>query len=1152
MNDSRRTAAGSGKKSKDQAPSSPTVSGVPPASRPLEPFVLVRASAGTGKTHALSTRMIRILADGAEVDDIFAATFARKAAGEILTRVLDRLAAAADSEGHETQALATAIDRPAAKAAFFRDLLVRVTGQLDRLSVGTLDSFFVTCADAARFELGLPPGWSIGSQADLTVQRRRAIHRTIADAIADGGPSARAGNSTDSPALILANLMVQLSGGTTTTGLEEAIEGIVADLAEIHRDTEAEAWDWLTVPRPPSDDAITAARQTLALHEYSDKRFKSASDTTLEALASCDFQTLLSKGMIPKLLAGETRYYNKPIDPEVEAALRTIIDLAKTMILHRAKAQTRAIRDLLDHYGATSDRLLSSDGMVSFNDVTRLVATAAGDGTLDSARWRGIRFAKHLLLDEFQDTAPTQWRVLERLAEHAITASGSFFAVGDRKQAIYGWRGGEADLIDALPGFFAAGPRPLKSQVLSASYRSSPAVLEGVNRVFERISTAEPLADFGSVAADWSRHFPRHEAAAARQDLPGWVRLRTCRAAEEGEKAADVLLAAVALRAAALSRANPGSTVGVLVRTNKAAERVIAKLKADGVIASAEGGQPLADSPAVELLLSVLHLVDHPSDSIARFHVGTSPLAGALGLSATSSVEKDPPPEFVTVLDSLRRELIDSGYGPVLARLTETLAACGSQRDRRRLEQFIAAAREWDMQGGGSREGLSRTEPFVIHCRTVNVADPVLSPIRVMTIHKAKGLEFDLVVLTDLDRKLVPRPPRVVVDRSRPGSPAPLGSPLDPIRRVLVHVTKDCWPLLPDDWRELCEAASHPVIREAIATLYVGLTRAAQGLEILIQPASTKERNIPRTLAGVIRATLPETPDAPADSMLHAVGHRADPALDSLPNARSTTATTAAAPPVSDETSPDRLPRASGGIVLKSLPGGRRRRARPLRTPSSTEGSRTVTASSLLTPGTRAARSVGTLLHAWIEQWGWPATAPEDAVLRRLASREPLLASQVDSLLADFRRMCGERRVAALLAEPPQELPARFVSPNHPVLHPANLPAGPAVPQLQRECAFALDDGQGTLLGVMDRLVVWTRDGKAVAAEVIDFKFDGMGTAEGADEQRKILAAKTAFYTPQLQAYRTAVATLHDLPLARVSCELVFMRSGDVVPVGEK
>ena len=62
----------------------------------------------------------------------------------------------------------------------------------------------------------------------------------------------------------------------------------------------------------------------------------------------------------------------------------------------------------------------------------------------------GIR---HVLLDEFQDTSPSQWRVLRSLAQ-SVTAKGggSFFCVGDAKQAIYGWRGGVAEIFDALDG----------------------------------------------------------------------------------------------------------------------------------------------------------------------------------------------------------------------------------------------------------------------------------------------------------------------------------------------------------------------------------------------------------------------------------------------------------------------------------------------------------------------------------------------------------------------------------------------------------------------------------------------------------------------------------------------------------------------------
>ena len=1126
----------------------------PNATAPLEPIVRVLASAGTGKTHALSTRLIRLLADGAAIDDIFAATFARKAAGEILARVLARLAAAADpATPAATTTLAAAILRPAADSVFFRDLLVRVTSQLDRLNVGTLDSFFVTCADAARLELGLPPGWMIGTEADLANERRRAIHRTISDAL-DGEP---AGGTGDSPAKILATLMVQLSGGTTMAGLETSIEEIVKELAALHRDAEPAAWAWLKKPRPPTETELSSAVRTLAEFEFESTPQGQARDGALAALAASDWKALLSKGMVPKILAGETTYQRKPIDPAVVGAFGPVIGLARSVLLTRAANQTKAFRDLLDHYAATADRLTASDGMVSFDDITRLVGSAAGDGTLDAARWRGIRFAKHLLIDEFQDTSPSQWRVLERLAEHAVTASGSFFAVGDRKQAIYGWRGGAAELIDALPDFFARGRRRLVSLDLAASYRSSPAILDTVNRVFDRLGAAEPFADHAAIAIAAGAAFPRHVAAAVRQNLPGWVRLRTCPAAEEGQDQTDLLLATAARRAAILSRANPGKTVGVLVRTNNAAERVIARLKgSEGIVASAEGGQPLADSPAVELILSALHLVDHPSDATARFHVATSPLASLLGLGADAASDVIPA-ATVASLDRLRRDLVDEGYGPVLGRLAAAVGPAGSQRDLRRLEQLVAAARRWDFEGGRSRDGLVRTAPFIHRCRTVNVADPVASPIRVMTIHKAKGLEFDLVVLTDLDRKLLPRPPRVVVDRD---------SPLEPIRRILVHLPKEQQPLLPEDWQRVCRQAGEPLIREAIATLYVGLTRAAQGMEILVRPAGDRERAVPKTLAGVIRCTLPETPEAPADSVLWSLASDADPDVDVLPDCgevqpapaedagkraekpprggrrrgdKSGDARTGAATAEASPSPPPGAVSAVAPIELRPLPGGQRRRSRPRHTPSSAEGGRRISAATLLAPGSRAARSVGTLLHAWIEHVGWGSPPPDDATLRRIACREPEVAAQAETLLADFREMCAQPAVARILAQPAAELPEKFVA--------SGLPAGPARPSLHREQPFALEEGEGTLLGIIDRLVVWSRSGRPVAAEVIDFKFDGMGAT--GPERARIRAEKIAFYTPQLQAYRRAIVALHGIDPERVSCELVFMRAGEVVPI---
>ena len=85
--------------------------------------------------------------------------------------------------------------------------------------------------------------------------------------------------------------------------------------------------------------------------------------------------------------------------------------------------------------------------------------------------------------------------------------------------------------------------------------------------------------------------------------------------------------------------------------------------------------------------------------------------------------------------------------------------------------------------------------------------------------------------------------------------------------------------------------------------------------------------------------------------------------------------------------------------------------------------------------------------------------------------------------------------------------------------------------------------------GVIDRLVIWSRGGKPIAAEVIDFKFDGVGSDRDNGEQARLIDEKTAFYSPQLADYRRAVAQLFGLAPPCITADLVFMRPGTVVPV---
>src|SRR4051794_1369127 len=137
------------------------------------PNVVIRASAGTGKTYQLAVRFIGLLAAGARPDEILATTFTRKAAGEILDRVLSWLAVATTDTAKRAE-LSKKIDKPLS-AEKCRELFITMVRRLHVLRVGTLDSHFLQVATSFGHELGLPPGWSICDELADWLLRDEAI-----------------------------------------------------------------------------------------------------------------------------------------------------------------------------------------------------------------------------------------------------------------------------------------------------------------------------------------------------------------------------------------------------------------------------------------------------------------------------------------------------------------------------------------------------------------------------------------------------------------------------------------------------------------------------------------------------------------------------------------------------------------------------------------------------------------------------------------------------------------------------------------------------------------------------------------------------------------------------------------------------------------
>lgn len=395
------------------------------------------------------------------------------------------------------------------------------------------------------------------------------------------------------------------------------------------------------------------------------------------------------------------------------------------------------------------------------------------------------------------------------------------------------------------------------------------------------------------------------------------------------------------------------------------------------------------------------------------------------------------------------------------------MAGSSAAADARRLDQLVELAREFDERAGTS------PADFVALVEGRKVDDPSGAGVRVMTIHRSKGQEFDAVVLMDLDGKVPGQAPALLTRR-----PSPFDAP-DLVTRNASAEVRSLDPRL----EALARAQARRELSEALCVLYVGMTRARHALEILVGPASKT-----LSLAGIARAGLGERDQG----VLFERGSEGW-----VPAGAKGAGALAPAPTIA-------LAPRQGGAGLRA----------PSRRASFDAGL-------AFASGARAAREVGTLLHAALEGVEW---LEEGSAPGPIEAPEGLGAEGVRRL-REAERHLGGATIRAALSRRAYDPWAR---------------EGLTL-EVRREVPFALCAGDrpetGPLtLGRIDRLVLGRRGagGPVARAEVIDFKTDeprGRSPEQLADEHRA-----------QMEEYRAATARMTGLAPAAVSCVVLFLR----------
>ena len=822
---------------------------------------IVQAPAGSGKTELLIQRYLVLLARVRQPEEIAAITFTIKAAAEMRARVLDALAQARG--GPRPEEPQRALTWESARAVIDRDAVLgwRLEQHAERMRIQTMDAL---CASLSG-QMPLVAGFgarpeTLEDAAELYVEAARATLELLAE--------------PGEAATHVARLLEHLDNNVPLA------EGLIAAML-------AKRDQWLRRRYVPDRGLLEAALAEVRREAVARVRALWPAEAGAPPVRGEDFDawldlcgglltakgTWLKASALAQSLADHT---------ELCTALHALRKMPPARYSDAQWEALGAIARLLPVAVAQLKLVFAARGQVDFAEIAQGALLALGEPDAPTDLMLALDYRiQHILVDEFQDTSFTQHALIESLTAGWQPDDGrTLFLVGDPMQSIYRFREAEVGLFlrARREGIGAVRMRPL---TLHVNFRSQAGIVDWVNRSFERILPERE--DYAAGAVSYTPSVPVHPAQAEAVRVHAFFD-------DAGETEAE--------RVVALARAakNDG-TVAILVRGRTHLQHIVPALKRAGVRFSAIEIEPLARRQPVQDLLALARGLSHPGDRVAWLAVLRAPFCGLtladlhalcgpgpdaaasrraapaaqLDLfspadAAPRSPEKPSYPDERTVWEALRDEkrlaLLSADGRARLERVRPVLDRALSERSRGTLRERVESV--WLRLGGPAgidETDLEDAEIFLDYLgereQAGEIADPAAfeagmaklyalpdlrsdGSVQIMTIHNAKGLEFDTVIVPGLGKAPPQRETNLLLwmERATGAASSLLLAPIkeagterDPIYAYLSRLDR--------------ERESH----EDARVLYVAATRAKKRLHLLGSTKRPEESDDPKRAA---------------------------------------------------------------------------------------------------------------------------------------------------------------------------------------------------------------------------------------------------------------------------------------------------------------
>lgn len=831
-------------------------------------FSVYRSSAGSGKTFTLVRDYLGILlSDLSTFRHILAATFTNKAADEMKQRIIVSLAALSFQEAQAEpmrQALIEIGVDSSLITANARKALKKILHDYYDFSVGTIDSFMNRVVRTFARDLSIPSSFEVSLEVDETAQ-------LVTDLVLE-----QVGIDQD-----LTRVMKEFVQNKISEDRNPALEKDLMEYVKILLGEESlehlellKGWDtksFFTLNTSirkrikQRDEALKAigkeALDLLEKHHLEGDHFHYKRQGVCSRFLAAALGDWKKAKPSPRILKAvdEDKWMNAKIDPLDRARLE--------MLLPDVKAQWFRLMDFLDTESRehTDDILVSSgiyllalaveirkrldilrdeSNLLPISDVSALVARITLSEAVPFIYERlGERY-QHFLLDEFQDTSVLQWHNLIPLLENALAGGGNAFIAGDSKQSIYRWRAGDAEQFQNLPHLSGKKDYPLLKEreqsfihfyqetPLNSNYRSDASVVDFNNRFFTFAASQLPESV--------QKAYSALEQGVKRTERQGQVLLQFVDIENKDKYAVygDQILAYINEET---KERRPYSDIAILCRGNADASILAEMLLREKIPVISAESVVLSASSRVRSLIALMKLLLDPEDRLSRLElirdmvllgrwegISLQEILRESGLENTdqsaaeffhwfhrNAFPMDRAAMLTRSLYDLAEELIRSlDYADIadvyLQFLLENVDAYVAKKDGT-LSGFI---KWWNTKG--YKESIAVPEG--------------LNAVRILTIHKAKGLQYPVVIYPVF-------PEKYKLTR----------------KQCWIHLNKDRFETLEsafiklsglaDDssWADIYQEERDKSSLDILNVHYVALTRACQQLFVILDTPPEKE-----------------------------------------------------------------------------------------------------------------------------------------------------------------------------------------------------------------------------------------------------------------------------------------------------------------------